>query len=140
MTCSKPVLVAFTAVLSLSLSLVGSSRVITAAGSAQEVAEVPQNPIAMSEESISAGRQMYGRFCRSCHGTAATGNGVAAPPDSMPANLIDDEWDHGSTDGEIFTVIRDGVPPDYDMDAWEGRITDDDIWNVVNYLRDLASQ
>ena len=26
-----------------------------------------------------------------------------------PSNLTDADWKHGSTDGEIFTVIRDGV-------------------------------
>ena len=64
---------------------------------------------------------------------------MAAPPDSRPADLVDDEWDHGDTDAAIFKVIREGVPPKYDMDAWEGRITDDDIWNVINFLRDLAA-
>ena len=58
---------------------------------------------------------------------------MAAPPDSRPANLVDEEWDHGDTDAAIF---REGVPPKYDMDAWEGRITDDDIWRP---LRDLAA-
>lgn len=96
------------------------------------------NPVASSEESIAAGRGTYGRFCRSCHGIGADGRGMAAPPDSRPANLVDEEWDHGDTDAAIFKVIREGVPPKYDMDAWEGRITDDDIWNVINFLRDLA--
>ena len=97
------------------------------------------NPIASSEESITAGRGPYGRLCRSCHGLSADGRGMAAPPDSRPADLVDDEWDHGDTDAAIFKVIREGVPPKYDMDAWEGRITDDDIWNVINFLRDLAA-
>ena len=26
-----------------------------------------------------------------------------------PSDLTDADWKHGSTDGEIFTVIRDGV-------------------------------
>ncbi len=100
---------------------------------------VQDNPIASSEESIAAGRGTYGRFCRSCHGISADGRGMAAPPDSRPANLVDEEWDHGDTDAAIFKVIREGVPPKYDMDTWEGRITDDDIWNVINFLRDLAA-
>ena len=98
------------------------------------------NPVESSDESIAAGRRTYGQFCRSCHGRNADGEGMASPPGSTPANLIDDEWDHGSTDAEIFAVIKEGVPPDFDMDAWEGRITDDDMWNVINFLRDLASQ
>jgi len=26
------------------------------------------------------------------------------------------------------------------MDAWEGRITDEEIWHVVNFLRELAAR
>ena len=106
---------------------------------AQDEPEPQANPVEMSEESVAAGRRMFGRFCRSCHGVRADGEGMTAPSGSRPANLVDDQWDHGSSDGEIFKVIREGVPPQYDMDAWEGRITDDDIWNVINFLRDLAA-
>ena len=105
----------------------------------QDESEPQANPIEMSEDSVRAGRRVFGRFCRSCHGMRADGQGMTAPSGSRPANLVDDQWDHGSTDGEIFTVIREGVPPAYDMDAWEGRITDDDIWNIINFLRDLAA-
>ena len=123
----------------------GAAAAVEAAGrpvalqDEQEAAEAQANPIAMSEDSVRAGRRMFGRFCRSCHGMRADGQGMTAPSGSRPANLVDDQWDHGSTDGEIFQVIREGVPPAYDMDAWEGRITDDDIWNIINFLRDLAA-
>ncbi len=110
------------------------------AGAEPVISEGQDNPIEMSEESVAAGRQTYGRFCRSCHGLGADGAGMTPPPGSMPANLVDDEWDHGSTDTEIFTVIKEGVGPKFDMDAWEGRITDDEIWQVINFLRDLASK
>ncbi|MCY4025233.1 MAG: cytochrome c [Acidobacteria bacterium] len=124
---------------------IGAAVAVEAAGPViavqdeQESAEPQANPIAMSEDSVRAGRRVFGRFCRSCHGMRADGQGMTAPSGSRPANLVDEQWDHGSTDGEIFTVIREGVPPAYDMDAWEGRITDDDIWNIINFLRDLAA-
>jgi len=129
-------------VLTVVVTLISTGGVISvgAVGGAAETIAAQDNPIEMSEESISAGRQIYGRFCRSCHGVQADGRGMAAPPGSRPANLTDDAWDHGSTDTEIFTLIKEGVPPKYDMDAWEGRVSDDDIWNVINYLRDLASE
>ncbi|MDP6581838.1 MAG: c-type cytochrome [Vicinamibacterales bacterium] len=133
------VLVAFTATFTLCVPT-GTSVVAAANGSALEVVELQDNPIEMSDESIRAGRQVYGRFCRSCHGLRADGAGMTAPPGSMPANLVDDEWDHGSTDAEIFTVIKEGVAPKFDMDAWDGRVSDDDIWHVINFLRDLASE
>lgn len=112
-----------------------------AAGAAQEpAAETPENPVEATEESVRSGLRVYGRFCRSCHGIRADGQGMTAPPGSRPANLIDDEWVHGDRDGDIFLVIRNGVPPDYDMDAWEGRISDEDIWHVVNFLRNMAER
>ena len=103
------------------------------------VTAAQDNPTAMSEESVTAGRIIYSRFCRSCHGVKADGSG-AASGDVPPANLTDDEWDHGDTDAAIFKTIREGVPPDYFMEPWEGRVTEDDIWNVVNYLRSLAAE
>ena len=118
--------------------LTNASTPIVAAESSTEVG-IQDNPIATSEESVTAGRTIYGRFCRSCHGQRADGRGMAAPPGSRPANLIDAEWDYGSSDAEIFKVLKEGIPPKYDMDAWEGRISDDDMWNVINYLRDLAA-
>ena len=118
--------------------LASASTPIVAAESSTEVG-IQDNPIATSEESVTAGRTIYGRFCRSCHGQRADGRGMAAPPGSRPANLIDAEWDYGSSDAEILKVLKEGIPPKYDMDAWEGRISDDDMWNVINYLRDLAA-
>ena len=56
----------------------------------------------------------------------------------QPPDLTDDQWDHGSTDGEIYTVIKKGVPPTM-MAGWEGRISDTEIWSIVNYLRALAA-
>ncbi|MBW8866485.1 MAG: PQQ-dependent sugar dehydrogenase, partial [Acidobacteria bacterium] len=44
----------------------------------------------------------------------------------------------GSTDGEIYTVIKNGVPPTM-MAGWDGRLSDREIWSVVNYLRALAA-
>ena len=106
----------------------------------EAAAEIPENPIEATEESVRADLRVYGRFCRSCHGINLDGRGQSPSPGTRPANLVDDEWVHGDSDGEIYNVIRQGVPPNYDMDAWEGRITDEEIWNVVNYLRFRASR
>ena len=55
----------------------------------------------------------------------------------QPPDLTDGRWDHGSTDGEIFTVIKRGLPPTM-MAGYDGRIPDGDIWSIVNYLRTLS--
>ena len=106
----------------------------------QDAAEILENPIEATDESVRAGLRIYSRFCRSCHGVRGDGRGQNPSPGTRPANLLDDEWVHGDSDGEIYNVIRQGVPPAYDMDAWEGRITDEEIWHVVNFLRELAAR
>ena len=103
-----------------------------------EAAKV-KNPVAATPESIDAGKAIYGRRCAVCHGTS--GQGGSGSDISPPApDLTDAEWKHGSTDGEIFDVIKNGVPPDLSMEPWGDRIKDQDIWNVVNYVRSLAKK
>jgi cytochrome c oxidase cbb3-type subunit 3 len=95
-----------------------------------------KNPEAATPESIAAGKQLYTRNCAACHGinaTGGTGNDIAPPaPD-----LTDAEWMHGETEGEVFYVIKNGIPPDLNMPAWSDRMKDPDIWNVVTYLKSL---
>jgi mono/diheme cytochrome c family protein len=49
-------------------------------------------------------------------------------------------WDHGSTDGEIFDNIKNGVGPDFNMVPWKDQLKDNDIWNVINYIRSIAQK
>ena len=106
---------------------------------AQGTAATLKNPIASSPESIAAGKQVYTRTCAPCHGTSGEGG---PGNDLIPAapDLTDATWDHGSTDGEIFTSIKNGVPPDFNMTPFKDRLKDDDIWNVVIYLRSIAKK
>jgi mono/diheme cytochrome c family protein len=97
-----------------------------------------KNPIPMSESSIRAGRAVYAKICRACHGLRGRGDGPTAPPGSKPANLVDNEWKYGGTDGEIFKTIKEGVKPFDVMEPWGKKISDTDIWNTINYLRELS--
>ncbi|HJZ72217.1 MAG TPA: c-type cytochrome [Vicinamibacterales bacterium] len=98
-----------------------------------------KNPVASTPESISDGKRVYQRYCASCHGANAEGG---AGNDLIPAapDLTDKEWKHGSTDGEIFAVIKNGVPPDLNMIPFGDQLKDQEIWNVVNYLRSVAKR
>ena len=99
-----------------------------------------KNPVATSAESIKAGQALFQKNCRFCHGADAKGNGPMAPENTHPSNLIDDKWDRGSTDGEIFLVIRDGAGPKFDMKGYKSKMAENDIWNVVNYLRSVQAK
>jgi mono/diheme cytochrome c family protein len=122
--------------------LVGVSAVDFSLTAGLEAAQTPlptENPVPLTEESITKGRQVYTRYCRSCHGTEGRGDGGAIEG-AQPANLIDDTWDHGGKDEEIFKTISEGVGPDLFMEPWAGRISDEDIWHVINYIRDLGKR
>ena len=95
------------------------------------------NPVSATPESLAQGKQVYQRRCASCHGSngeGGLGNDLVGPAPS----LVDATWEHGSTDGEIFDVIKNGVPPEFMMVAWKDDLKDDEIWSVVNYLRSMA--
>ena len=97
-----------------------------------------KNPVPTSAESVAAGKALYTRNCRFCHGDDAKGNGQMAPKDTHPSDLTDAKWDRGDSDGEIFAVLRDGAGPDFKMKGYKGRMSDTDMWNVINYLRSIG--
>jgi mono/diheme cytochrome c family protein len=106
---------------------------IVAAG-AQTDTRAPSTP-----ESIAAGQQLYLRNCASCHGR--TGDGGPGN-DLIPAapSLIDDQWDHGSTDEAIFDNIKNGIGPAFEMVPFKDKLKDDEIWHVVDYMRSIAKK
>ena len=93
-----------------------------------------KSPVASSAESISAGRRVYSKLCTRCHGAQGKGDGGAAG--AVPSDLSTGQWQYGGTDGEIFSVIHDGTSKD--MEGYAARISDAEIWNVVNFLRTFA--
>jgi mono/diheme cytochrome c family protein len=115
--------------------LAGTGGLILSAQGNADAAKL-KNPVGATPESVAAGQQLYARNCASCHGR----NGQGGPGnDLIPAapSLLGDAWSHGSTDGEIFTNIRNGVAPDFNMVPFKDKLKDDEIWNVVNYIRSI---
>lgn len=123
--------------LALSLACFG----LPVAGVATDDAEAAklENPVASSPESIATGRAAYEKHCAACHGVDGKGLDVGEYA-AKPADLTREKYDHGSSDGEIYTVIKNGVGPDFFMDAWGGRISESELWSLVNYLRTLRKQ
>ncbi len=119
-------------------ALAALGRIVVAAQGNAGAAAV-KNPVAATAESIAAGQQTYRTSCASCHGVKAEGG---SGNDLIPASpdLTDEVWDHGSSDGAIFDNIKNGVAPEFNMTPWKDMLKDDEIWNVVNYLRSIAKK
>ena len=104
-------------------------------GPANEAKAFPSTP-----KSIAAGKSLFQKYCRMCHGDDAKGNGPQAPDGTHPSNLIDETWDHGSTDAEIFANVKGGVGPKFDMKGFNSKLTVQEMWSVIHYVRSIAPQ
>ena len=88
-------------------------------GARAATTEPAVNAPALAPQSIAAGKRAYDANCAACHGNLAQGALKAGITISIleeqrgkqPPDLTDDQWDHGSTDAEIFTAIKRGLPP-----------------------------
>ncbi len=101
-------------------------------------AEKIKNPIPADATSIASGKALYAKHCTECHGDSGKGDGMMADEYTpKPADLTDAEWKHGSSDGEIFVVVRDGVKGT-GMKAFGRKLTPHQIWDVVNFLRSIG--
>lgn len=126
-------LIAGCLVLCLSVSAVAQKR-----GGDPKLAAL-KNPVPSNTASVTAGRGLYGKNCRHCHGLRGKGDGPLAPKSPKPADLTDAKWDHGSSDGEIYSIILNGAPaPMSEMKPMKGTLTPTQIWQVVNYIRSLG--
>ena len=124
-------------VLSVSTVLVASESLAQNPGGSAEGKKM-KNPVAATAASVTAGQATFQKMCAFCHSKDGSGNGPLAPKGTTPSNLIDATWDRGETDGEIFLVLRDGAGPKFEMKGYKGKLADEVLWNVVNYLRSIG--
>lgn len=102
-----------------------------------EEARARENPIPSSEEVVAAGAAIYDIRCLMCHGETGKGDGPATTMlRPAPADISTAEARDRLTDGEIFYKISEGRRP---MPAHKGRISDEDIWALVHYVRGLQT-
>jgi mono/diheme cytochrome c family protein len=90
------------------------------------------NPIAKGDASNKAGLALYTKNCASCHGKVGLGDGVKARAlKDFPGDFSKAEYQN-QTDGDHFYKTKTGRG---EMPKYEGKLSDDDIWNIVNYMR-----
>jgi cytochrome c5 len=96
-----------------------------------------KNPVKATTESQSKAKKTYGYDCAMCHNDSGDGKSDLAK--SMQMTLTD--WTApsalaGKSDGDLFEIIRKGkdkMPPEE-----ANRAKDDDVWNLVIYVRSLS--
>lgn len=103
-------------------------------------ADKTKNPVSATPESIAKGKELYlGQKgnCIFCHGETGAGNEANLPRlRRKPADISNKERMAAMTDGELFWKISKGIRGI--MPGREDRMSEEERWNVVNYIRTLA--
>lgn len=103
---------------------------------AEEIPEL-SNPIPPEETSISHGKGLYEQHCAKCHGLSGNGHGPSAHGFSTwPRQLWIWSNTGAATDGYLFWIITNGRT---DMPPWGIVLSENDRWNLINYIRTLKA-
>ncbi|MGB8524738.1 MAG: cytochrome c [Candidatus Acidiferrales bacterium] len=95
-----------------------------------------QNPVPATDASITMGMMSYSTHCQSCHGERGDGKGERAEKLSIaPSDFTDAHAMGQITDGELFWKVSHGRRP---MPAFQDKLTEQERWQVVDYIRTLA--
>lgn len=128
--------------LSLALFLSAGLGLVLAADQIKDRALSPEqasrgNPVDSSPASIERGRILFNRNCIQCHGETGRGDGeLARSLPIPPANLYDHIPYH--PDQFFFGVLTNGLSGI--MPAFGSTLSEDDRWDVMNFLRDQFGQ
>lgn len=100
-----------------------------------------RNPIP-AMDSITAGKKIYTEQCEPCHGEQGDGKGpVGATLKPRPADFTDAKRMEQLSDAYLFWRISEGggfEPFNSAMPAKKGVLSENDIWNVINYVRTFS--
>lgn len=91
------------------------------------------NPL--SDDVAVAGGEIFQANCATCHGSSGHGDGPAGaalnpPPKDLSVLQLQ------VSDGYLFWRISEGSPGTA-MVAWRGILTDEQIWQLVTFIRTL---
>jgi len=99
-----------------------------------------KNPTASNGESIARGQEAFSHYCAACHGLDGQNTGVPfADSMSPPVPSLKSDRVQAYSDGQIHWVITNGIFPS-GMPAAQGILTDDEVWDIVIYIRHLPAE
>jgi mono/diheme cytochrome c family protein len=93
--------------------------------------------LSSTQEELTEGQALYTKNCAECHGDTGKGNGASA--DAMEANPIsfaNQEVMATRSASDLFVSIKNGMGEE--MPAYDGVLSDDEIWQLTSYLRSLS--
>lgn len=97
------------------------------------------NPVPSTRDKLEAGRNLYSKNCAACHGPAGLGDGEAGRNlRPRPANIAAMSKMPMASDAYLYwTIAEGGQPVGSAMPAFKQSLREDEIWEIIGYLRTL---
>lgn len=92
---------------------------------------------AENESPIDRGKRIYQSRCVECHGVEGRGDGERAPSLSPRPGSLVSAATSAKSDRELLRTIQHGKPRTA-MPAWKDVLTEEEIGEVLRYLRSLV--
>ena len=100
--------------------------------------------ISAAAADVAATRKEFVKFCSKCHGPEGKGDGPQADAlTTKPRDFTDCARMKAISDDTLFSAIKEGgesVHLSKDMPAWKDGMEDDEIHDLVAYVRSLCKQ
>ena len=93
--------------------------------------------VSQPERDVLSGRVIYSTTCIRCHGVDGKGDGqmkFTPPVADLTSPAV-----QGKLDARLFKSVHDGKT-NTAMGAWREALTDDEIWDVLAYVRTLTPE
>jgi mono/diheme cytochrome c family protein len=95
-----------------------------------------KNPQKSDAESLKIGKAEYNKSCKSCHGMKGLGDGPKAKTLKTSSGDFSKDF-KGQSDSDLFYKTKFGRD---EMPGYEKKISDEDLWHLVNYMRTLEAK
>jgi len=96
-----------------------------------------KNPTPDDEATIKAGATHFQHHCQVCHGLDGQNTGVPfAGKMDPPVEELTSPDVQEYTDGQLKWIIENGIAPS-GMPAWKSILDDEEMWQMVRYIRHL---
>ncbi len=104
---------------------------------APKSADTLKNPLSNNYNATMQGKILFEKKCTSCHGDKGKGDGPAGialnpHPHDLTSGMVQKQ-----TDGALFWKITWGKSP---MASYKIILTDEQRWQLVNFVRQLKNQ
>lgn len=104
---------------------------------ATDAAEKMKSPVKADDATIKAGKDIWTQHCKSCHGVKGLGDGAKAEKIEISCGDFSSDEIKNQSDGALYWKTTEGRKP---MPSFKTKLSDQERWQVVAYMRTLAKK